>query len=390
MSADVLVVGAGITGAFAALSAAEAGASVTLVDATGPAAMGSGWTLAGVRQSGRDPAELPLARAAVAQWPELADRLGAPTHYRQGGNLRLARNNAEVDAIQRLVADQRAAGLDLAFLGDRAAIEAVAPALSEAVLGASFCPSDGHADPIATVRAAIDAGERQGVRFRPGVRVERLVASGGRIVSAEIRTANGPETLCCGAVILATGVHVNALLGPFDLAVPLTMPVVTVVRTAPLPPLIEPVLGTAGADLALRQEVDGALRFTGGAQADAGVLDESGARPVVRPRTGRVGDVIARAELIVPAVAEAPVEAVWGGVLDLTPDALPVIDTAPGIDNLVVAAGFSGHGFGIGPVTGPLAADLALKRAPAHSLAAFAFTRFEERPTHAAAATLHG
>jgi sarcosine oxidase, subunit beta len=88
---DVVVVGAGISGAATAFELALAGVSVTLLDRFGPAAMGSGWTLAGVRQSGRHPAELPLARAAVADWEILAEKLGAPTQYRQDGNLRLAR-----------------------------------------------------------------------------------------------------------------------------------------------------------------------------------------------------------------------------------------------------------------------------------------------------------
>ena len=63
---DVLVIGAGITGVAAALELVEAGATVEIVDQYGPAAMASGWTLAGVRQSGRHPAELPLAQIGRA------------------------------------------------------------------------------------------------------------------------------------------------------------------------------------------------------------------------------------------------------------------------------------------------------------------------------------
>lgn len=113
---DVLVVGAGITSAAAALALAEAGARPLVVDTYGAAAMASGWTLAGVRQSGRDPAELPIATAAVRLWPELADHLGAETAYRRHGNLRIARDDGEIGIIRRLVEEQRAAGLDLAFL----------------------------------------------------------------------------------------------------------------------------------------------------------------------------------------------------------------------------------------------------------------------------------
>jgi hypothetical protein len=65
---DIVVIGGGITGTAAADALAREGHAVTLIEARRIAAMASGWTLGGVRQSGRDPAELPLARAAVAIW----------------------------------------------------------------------------------------------------------------------------------------------------------------------------------------------------------------------------------------------------------------------------------------------------------------------------------
>jgi len=69
---------------------------------------------------------------------------------------------------------------------------------------------------------------------------------------------------------------------------------------------------------------------------------------------------------------------------------LPVIDRVPGYENLVVAAGFSGHGFGIGPVSGPLAADLALGREPTLALDAFRFGRFSSLGDGLTGLTLHG
>src|SRR6476659_5551686 len=116
---DIIIVGGGITGTAAALSLAERGSDVTLIERRGIAAMASGWTLGGVRQSGRHPAELPLARAAVAIWPGLAETLG-DVEYRRTGNLRLARTPAEVDVIRALVSAQQALGLELHFLSDNA------------------------------------------------------------------------------------------------------------------------------------------------------------------------------------------------------------------------------------------------------------------------------
>ncbi|MCT7377996.1 NAD(P)/FAD-dependent oxidoreductase [Chelativorans salis] len=383
---DVLVIGAGITGAAAALALAEAGARVEIVDRYGPAAMASGWTLAGVRQSGRHAAELPLAREAVALWPELDRTLEADTGYRQHGNLRLARDAGEVETLKALVAEQKAAGLDLALLPDLAAVREVAPALSSAVLAASWCPTDGHADPVATVLAFLDRAERLGARVSMGERILRLEAEGGRVTEA----ITDRRRIAAGTVLAAPGIFVNAMLEPLGLSIPLRRPMVTVVRTAPCAPLLRPVLGVANADMAARQEVSGRLRVTSGAEAWAGALSETDRGPVVRPTARQVMDGIGRVAAVLPALAEAEVESVWGGVLDLTPDALPVVDRAPGYGNLVVAAGFSGHGFGIGPVTGPLAADLALGRRPRLALEAFRFDRFSGSARPEAELTLHG
>ena len=378
---DVLVVGAGITGAAAALALIEAGASVEVVDTYGPAAMGSGWTLAGVRQSGRDPAELPLARAAVALWPELAERLGAPTHYRQEGNLRLARTPDEVAVIERLVETQSAAGLDLTFLPTIEDVRAITPALSERVLAASYCASDGHADPDATVRAFLGAAMRGGARLTAPEQVRSLRREGGRVT--EVLTDH--RNIGVGAVVLACGIGVNRLITPLGSTIPMRVPIVTVVRTAPVTPMLRPVLGVADASFAARQEAGGALRFTSGAEPFDGLVMEYHGMPRARPRTGQVMETIRRVADVLPAVELAEYETVWGGLLDLTPDGLPVIDRLPEARNVVVAAGFSGHGFGIGPVTGPLAADLALGNAPRMSVDAFRLDRLTCNPDGAEA-----
>lgn len=383
---DVLVIGAGITGTAAALEIAGAGGSVEVIDAYGPAAMASGWTLAGVRQSGRHPAELPLALAAVELWQDLHEHLGAPTGYRRSGNLRLARTDAEVATIRALVADQTRAGLQLAFLPDLTSVREIAPALSDRVLAASFCPSDGHADPLATVTAYATRAEALGARLAFGERVLRLETEGGRIV----RVVTDRRTLSPGTVLIAAGFLVNELLAPLGHGIPLRRPMVTVLRSTPCPPLLAPVLGVANANMAARQENDGRMRVTSGMEDWAGEIVEAGGRPTIRPRMRALGETIAKVAEVLPGFAEVELAECWAGALDLTPDALPVIDRLPGLDNAVVAAGFSGHGFGIGPVTGPIAGRIALGRDPGHDVSAFRYGRFAAQTGPDAPLTLHG
>ncbi|MFN2520778.1 MAG: NAD(P)/FAD-dependent oxidoreductase, partial [Candidatus Limnocylindria bacterium] len=250
-SRDVVIIGGGISGAAAAYELARAGASVTLLEKGALASMASGWTLAGVRQSGRHPAELPLATAAVRRWEGLADELGSDVGYRQEGNLRLARTPDEVPIIADLVREQRAQGLDVAFLDGNAAVRDIAPALAETILAASYCPSDGHADPVATVRAFAAAAARHGAVLRTDTRVAGLDPTGGRVRGVRI----GDAAIAADAVLIAAGVHSDELCALVDLELPIAVRLTGVLQTVPMPPLLRQVLGVANADFAGRQQV---------------------------------------------------------------------------------------------------------------------------------------
>ena len=381
----IVIIGGGITGTSAAAELAREGQAVTLIEKHGIAAMASGWTLGGVRQSGRDPAELPLARAAVALWGGLAETLGADVEYRRNGNLRLARTLAEVDVIRALVSTQQTLGLELHFLPDNAAIRVVAPEISSNVLAASYCPTDGHANPVKATQAFARFARSHGATIREGVAVLAITVKGDRVTGVD--TSEG--FIPADSVIVAAGVNTPSLLSPLGADLPLSIRITHVVQSEPLPSCLLPVFGVANADCAGRQEADGRLRFSSGAGAWPGDPSEWTERSLA-PSTSDIRSVVDRVAQVLPVAAAAPIARAWGGLIDQTPDALPVID-APGTPSgLVIAAGFSGHGFCLGPISGLLCADLALGRAPRHDLSAFRLARFARRVTTPSELTLHG
>ena len=382
---DIAIIGGGITGAAAAYWLARQGRRVVLLEARQIAAMGSGWSLGGVRQSGRDPAELPLARAAVAMWPSLADTLGGDTEYRQQGNLRCARTPAEVETIRQLVESQRALGLELTFLPDAAAVRRLAPEIGAEVIAASLCSTDGHANPALTTLAFADAARRHGAEVREGVHVREVVVRSNRV--AGIETSAG--FIAARTVIVAAGLHSAPLLAPLDLTLPLTARIVNVLQTEAVAPCFAQVFGTATANCAGRQQVDGRFRLTTGIVAWDGNL-ETWTEASMAPPPTRQAEMRERIAVILPRIARLPVARAWGGLIDMTPDGLPVIDATPSVPGLVVAAGFCGHGFGIGPVTGRLVADLVSGATPRLDISAFRLDRFTGRSREAATPTLHG
>ena len=388
---DVIIVGAGITGCATALALAESGAKVEVIERYHAGAMASGWTLAGVRQSGRDLAEIQLAKAAVKIWETLDLHLDTPTGYRQTGNLRLARTNKETEVIRNLVSSQAAKGLQIELLDIEKARE-IAPALSGEFLLASWCPTDGHADPSRSVEGFKKAAERLGVKFRTNTIVTGIdtnTVNGCRRFHA---IKFGSDSIAAGNAMLATGVQTNLLLAGLGVHIPMTTPLVSAFQTTPVATSLGPVIGVANGDLAVRQQIDGRLRFTGGAEQLNANLDLSGDYPAVYPPAASIARVISSVSSVLPFISHTPICRIWGGLLDLTPDALPVLDCVPSIDGLYIAAGFSGHGFGIAPAVGEAMANKILGKETIISLDDFSFERFNQnsKSLQNSTATLYG
>jgi sarcosine oxidase subunit beta len=110
----------------------------------------------------------------------------------------------------------------------------------------------------------------------------------------------------------------------------------------------------------------------------------------VQPTLEQVRDTIEFAFDILPAIQELRVAQVWGGLLDLTPDSLPVIERSPDVDGLIIAAGFSGHGFCLGPITGQILADLAVIGTTELPIEPFQLSRFKNQKSPFESLTLHG
>jgi sarcosine oxidase subunit beta len=382
---EVVVIGGGISGTAAALDLARSGARVVLIErGPGLAAMASGWTLAGVRQSGRLAPEVPLAQAAVKRWEHLNEELDAETEYRQFGNLRLARTADEVASIADMVDEQRALGLEISFLPDNAAVRSAAPAISETVLAASYCPTDGHANPKMAVNAFGRAAIEEGVTIRTNTEVIEIVAEGGRVQG--VRTSD--DVIAADAVVVAAGVFSDRLVRPFGIDIPITITQAIIAQTAPAPPLLTQVLGVANGDVAGRQEVSGRLRFTGAAlpwPSGEPTYD----RIALLPSAGEIAALVQRTTAVLPVFGMLGLEHLWGGLLDMTPDALPVIELAEQVEGLAIAAGFSGHGFCLGPITGRILAELVTTGTSSLPIEAFRSSRFaSDRPK--TAALLHG
>ena len=148
-TADVIIIGGGIVGCASAYYLAKAGVKdiIVLEASRSIGHGGSSRNGGGVRQSGRDVRELPVAMCAVQKfWPSLSDELGVDTEYTRQGNIRMGKTEAHLRKLETLTTNCRNMGLDVRMI-DRKEVHAINPYLSDQVIGASFCTTDGHANP---------------------------------------------------------------------------------------------------------------------------------------------------------------------------------------------------------------------------------------------------
>lgn len=354
-TSEVIVIGGGITGCATAYELSKRGVKVTVIEREAVHAMGSGWTLAGVRQSGRAAAELPIAREAVRKWATLAEELGAELDYTRHGNLRLALLPEHEATIRRVVDDGNAAGIGMEYISDVQAVREIAPEVTDTIVGASYCPTDGHADNLKTVEAYAVAAQRLGATFVTGEEVQSLVTDGERITG--VVTNNG--TYSADVVVVAAGIYSPRLLEPLGLQLPLTVVHCPVAQTIPTSDFsLAPVLGVATGAFAARQTTGGGVRFIGASIPwTLGQHTPANVGMTVQQMDNMTRNAIA----VLPRLAELRIERVWGGLIDDTPDNIPVFDAVQSHPGLVVGAGFSGHGFGIGPMSGEILANLVLE-----------------------------
>jgi sarcosine oxidase, subunit beta len=96
----------------------------------------------------------------------------------------------------------------------------------------------------------------------------------------------------------------------------------------------------------------------------------------MQPSCSRAAETLARAVSIIPDMESVPVNTIWAGLVDMTADGIPVIDRVEQLQGLIVAAGYCGHGFCLGPVSGEIIRDLVLDEVPRWPIEPFRWDRF--------------
>jgi sarcosine oxidase subunit beta len=359
---DVAIVGGGIVGASCAYFLAERGADVLLLESGRLGREASGVNAGGVRQQARALPEIPLALRSLDLWADLDKRLDARVEYERCGDLRIIETEADRERLRAIAAREGDAGLTLEWV-EGTALTSLMPALSPRVLGGTFCPTGGHANPLTVAPTFGKRAQDLGAAVWEDSPVWSITRDGAGF---GLLTANG--RVRAARLVLAAGAWTPLLARDLGIQIPISLFVPQMTATVPLPRVMGAVLLGFSRRLSMKQMRSGAVLIGGGKRGWGDLVTRAREPAEENMRLGAV-DAVA----MLPMLARVETTRSWVGLEGLTPDEMPIIDRVGGVH---VAAGFCGHGFAIGPVVGQLLSEWLLDGKPSLDTSAFSLGRF--------------
>ena len=414
-SADVVIIGGGIVGVSTAWFLTKQSVNVVLCEKGHIAGEQSGRNWGWVRQQGRDSREIPMSVESMNIWRMLAEDIGEDVGYMQTGCLYAARDDDQLDQYAAWLPTAAEYGLDTRIIsGDEVAklVHGAAATWS----GGLYTASDGYAEPHKAAPAIARSAARNGATILTACAVRGLETENGRVsaVVTEHGTIKAPVLLC------AAGAWSSMFCRSLEISLPQLKVRGTVVRRAPG----ESVLSTSvfADQTGIRRRPDGGYMVANSAFLDHSITPSTFRNafkflPALRheykdlhlsigrdfidewrtpkqwgldvespfektrvlnpdPNPRALRGIRKSLDNLFPQLADTQIVEAWAGVVETTPDVIPVIDESDTIPGFYIATGFSGHGFGIGPGAGKAIAGMLTGTDTGIDLSEFRLNRF--------------
>ncbi|RJS91845.1 FAD-binding oxidoreductase [Salinisphaera sp. Q1T1-3] len=413
---DFAIIGGGIIGVCSAYELARKGHKVALFEKGVIAGEQSGRNWGWCRQQNRHIFELPMAMHALRRWGELAAEIGEDTGFRREGIVYTTTREEDIEKWRAWEQEARQQGF-ISHILDADEAKARSPGTTTDWVGGLFSPDDGRAEPSMAASAIARGLIKRGATVHQNCAVRGLDIAGGRVTG--VHTERG--RVRAKTVIGAGGAWSARLCRRHGIGLPVANVVGTAFRTAAATEVTPGCLTTP--TVAMRRRIDGCytLAVPGRGRIDLAPLGMRYAakfyaayqRKLKKKLTYRFGkpffsgpealgswsldgvspfektrildpkpdvrlarDTLAACQKEYPELADMEIADIWAGAIDTTPDLIPVISPVEALPGFIIASGFSGHGFGIGPGAGRLIADMAAEDAPLLDASPYRLDRF--------------
>ncbi|MDX1038503.1 FAD-dependent oxidoreductase [Sinorhizobium medicae] len=402
-AADAVVIGGGIVGVFAAYYLARRGMKVALVEKGRIGAEQSSRNWGWCRQQNRDARELPMATKSLDLWERFAAESGEDTGFRRCGLLYLSTSEEELAGWARWRDFARNVGVTTHMLNSAQASER-GRATGKPWKGGVFSPTDGTADPASAAPAVARAILKLGGTVHQSCAARGIETESGRL--SGVVTEHG--TIRTKTAVLAGGAWASSFCRQLGIRFPQAAIRSSILAVSPGSIGLPDALHTAAVSVTRRADGGYTVAISGRGRVDPtpqqlrfspqflpmfvkrwrslapGGLEgfRSGHETLARWRLDaptpmermRILDPAvdnatirlthSRAVDLLPPLKNISIAAAWAGYIDSTPDGVPGIGEIAAVPGFILAAGFSGHGFGIGPGAGHLIADIVTGNEP--------------------------
>lgn len=415
--ADIVIIGGGIVGVSTAWFLARQGVDVVLCEKGHIAGEQSGRNWGWVRVQGRDRREIPMMLESIRIWDSLEDEIGEAVGFVRGGCFFAANSARQLQSFEDWVGVAADYGIDTRLI-DAAELKQRVTGAAAGWAGAMFTASDGRAEPHKATPAIARAAERRGARVISSCAVRGIETTGGTVSS--VVTEHG--TIKTSTVLCAAGAWTSMFCRSLDIDVPQLRVLGTVARTAPAENILN---GNVFDDrLGIRRREDGGYTVAHGAILEHPVTPSSFRYlfkfmpalkqefKIIRLSVGRefvddwttprrwdldkkspfektrvldpkpnqnvIKNIRRNLDALFPSLAATPFVESWAGMIEVSPDVVPIIDAMDSPRGFHIATGFSGHGFGIGPGAGKAVAGLLTGKDSGIELSEFRLSRFTD------------
>ena len=396
-AADVVVIGGGIVGVSTAWFLAQQGVQVVLCEKGHIAGEQSGRNWGWVRVQGRDVREIPMMLESLRIWDQLEQDTGEDVGFVRRGCLFTAGSDKEMRSFENWIAVAADHGIESRLLS-AAELKKLVPGSALKRAGAVYTESDGRAEPHKAAPAIARAAQRAGATILTSCAVRGLETSGGAVsaVVTEHGTISAPTVLC------AAGAWSSMFCRSLGVGVPQLKVRGTVARTAPCANVLEGNLFDER--LGIRRRQDGGLTLAHGtvlqhpitpstfrwgfkfipalmqelkvlrlslgkeffeewrqpATWDLDAVTPFEKTRVLNPEPSAkvLRGIRKNLDIMFPQLADTPIVESWAGMVETSPDVVPMIGPVEGKPGFYIATGFSGHGFGLGPGAGKAIAGM--------------------------------